>query len=1296
MKKVITLFFPALLFFLITFLAAAGEINLNNGKTGVTFPGFSYQQLMLKSTVASLQFREVETPSGTFTELFIPGYSFSNTVGEPRLPVFRKLIEVPVGSTFDIVIHQSKFTDIDLGNYGVTHPVIPAQAPLAKNITDPPFVYNQLIYQQNDFLGLPIVAAEPVGTMRSVRMARLTVAPVRYNPVTNTLRIYEEITATLSFPGADITATINLRKELASPWFEKAFSLLPNYTPLTDELITTGPQTYVIVAPPNFATTLQPFIHWKTRKGFRIIEAYTDNPAVGNTTTSIKAYLEGLYNSPPAGYEAPSFILFAGDVGQVPAWTTGGHPSDLRYCEYTNDNIPEVYYGRFPAQTTVHLQAMIDKTVEYEKYTFPSPLFLNEVVMIAGADASHQMTWGNGQINYGTTYYFNTAHNILSHTYLQPEPPGANYSLQIRTNVSDGVSYANYTAHGSEQGWSDPAFEIQHIAALQNAHKYCLMVGNCCKTSNFSANCFAEEVLRAANKAALGYIGCSDYSYWDEDFWWGCGFKAISANPVYDPQHLGAYDVTFHDMGIGIEDWYVTQGQMFVGGNMAVEESSTSMKQYYWETYCLMGDPSLMIYFSVPPVLTATYENPVLVGTCTLEVNTEPYAYVALSLNDSTLLDAQCADSGGLASLVFDTVNNPCYLQLVITKQNRKPLIDSIQVIPATGPYLVYASCAVNDSVGGNNNHLADFSESITLDMTVNNIGIMTANAISATLVTTDTNVVVTDNTCVFDSVPPGGNATCTDAFAMNVGDFVQDQHRVACTLNMTNGTDVWTSRFNFVLNAPVLAVGNISVIDPAPGGNNNGILDPGETAQIRIVTNNQGHALSNNTSASITVLPGSAPWVMVTNPNCYLGNLPAGGFNHVYYDVVVNGITPVGTVVTFHYLVTGGQLSQYSVQKEIQLTIGLVPQILMSNNPVTTCFADYYDAGGPNNNYGNNENFTMTFYPGTTGAKVMAVFEEFSLEPEQNCNYDNLKVYNGSSTASPLLGTWCGTSIPDTIKSTASSGALTFQFHSDYNETYPGWIATVQCYGGPLTLLANAFPPFVCEGGSSQLVAVPSGGNGNYTYLWEPATYLDDPTSRTPVSTPLENITYTVTVNDGTGSLTSNPIPIEVRAVPEAPVITETGEYLESSSASGNQWYFNGYMIPGATGQSYTPHASGPYYCTVTDPSTGCASAPSNTIYFVVASAGEEPAAPHTVLVYPNPFSRTLTVEYTLPGNGPVKISLCDISGKEVVILLDRQTEAPGRHTHTFTMQPLPPGFWFCRVITSSYTVTKKVISNQ
>jgi len=662
----------------------AGEIILNHEKNGINFTGSSYQKLDFTIHLSSIQFRDIQTSKGSFTELLVEGYSFRNIVGDPKLPVFHKLIEAPLNSTFNVTFGKIEYIEYDLASAGINNKLIPAQAPLCKNISDLseiPFIFNANTYLRNEFIGDKLVTVAPVGIMRSVNLANLTIAPFLYNPVTNKIRVFTKLEVTVTFENSDVAGTMLMKKRTSSPFFGRLYNQLPNYQSNTDELITSGPVTYVIVSDPNFHDALQPFIQWKTQKGYKVIQAYTDDPAVGNTKVSIRAYLMGLYNNPPSGVDPPSFILFAGDVGQIPTYNVNSHPTDLNYCEYTNDHIPEVYYGRFAAQNLTQLQSYIDKTLEYEQYTMPVDTFLNEVVMVAGAQSGMEV-YTNGQINYGTNNYFNAAHNLISHTYLQPEPGGGNYSQKIRNNVSSGVAFANYTAHGSESGWADPSFSISNIAALQNIHKYPLMIGNCCKTSNFSVTCFAKEITRAANKGALGYIGCSDYSYWDEDYWWGCGFKTVALNPPYTPLHLGAFDVTFHDQGELIDKWFVTMGQMVVGGNLAVEESSSGMKDYYWETYCLMGDPSLSIYFSVPQMITASYPDNLPVGSSSLTVNTEPYAYVSLSVHDSTLLDAKCADSLGVVDLFFDPVNEICNLNIVISKQNRKPLIDSIPLLP--------------------------------------------------------------------------------------------------------------------------------------------------------------------------------------------------------------------------------------------------------------------------------------------------------------------------------------------------------------------------------------------------------------------------------------------------------------------------------------------------------------------------------------------------------------------------------------------------------------------------------------
>ncbi|MCP4710920.1 MAG: Gingipain R, partial [Planctomycetes bacterium] len=349
------------------------------------------------------------------------------------------------------------------------------------------------------------------------------------------------------------------------------------------DTITQYPVKYVIISDPMFEEALQPFIEWKRKKGFNVVEGYTDNPDVGTSTGSIKSFIQDLYDEGTPQDPAPSFVLFVGDIDQVPAFSgqSGGHVTDLHYCEYTNDYIPEIYYGRFSANNLAQLQPQLDKTLEYEQYLMADPSFTGEVTMISGVDGSFADVWGNGQINYGTTYYFNEEHNILSHTYLYPESGGS--AGAIIQDVNNGVSFVNYTAHGSPNGWADPSFTVSDVAGLQNNGKYPLMIGNACSTNEFQIDvCFGEALLRAENRGAIGYIGASNSSYWDEDYYFGVGVGPIVVNPTYEETNLGAYDGTFHDHGEPLEEHFVTQDALIFAGNLAVTEGSSGSMAYYW------------------------------------------------------------------------------------------------------------------------------------------------------------------------------------------------------------------------------------------------------------------------------------------------------------------------------------------------------------------------------------------------------------------------------------------------------------------------------------------------------------------------------------------------------------------------------------------------------------------------------------------------------------------------------------------------------------------------------------------
>ena len=192
-----------------------------------------------------------------------------------------------------------------------------------------------------------------------------------------------------------------------------------------------------------------------------------------------------------------------------------------------------------------------------------------------------------------------------------------------------------------------------------------------------------------------------------------------------------------------------------------------------------------------------------------------------------------------------------------------------------------------------------------------------------------------------------------------------------------------------------------------------------------------------------------------------------------------------------------------------------------MTNTTITTCDAMFYDNGGPDANYTDNQDLTMTFLPASQGGTIEASFMSFDTE----ANYDHLYIYDGTTSSASLIGEYNGGNNPGTVTATNADGALTFRFTSDYSVNKSGWAAHIRCLGVPMEVTASVENETIMVGQTNQLYASALGGSYQYTYLWSPAENLNDPTAQNPVFTATEtgNFTYTVTVNDGSETATAS-----------------------------------------------------------------------------------------------------------------------------------------------------------------------------
>jgi len=77
-------------------------------------------------SVGELKIIEVQTKEGTFDELSIEGWGFSNEVGEPKLPMLRRTIAVPLGAEVRLTLNSQSAREFDNNANKLQNRVIPA------------------------------------------------------------------------------------------------------------------------------------------------------------------------------------------------------------------------------------------------------------------------------------------------------------------------------------------------------------------------------------------------------------------------------------------------------------------------------------------------------------------------------------------------------------------------------------------------------------------------------------------------------------------------------------------------------------------------------------------------------------------------------------------------------------------------------------------------------------------------------------------------------------------------------------------------------------------------------------------------------------------------------------------------------------------------------------------------------------------------------------------------------------------------------------------------------------------
>lgn len=107
-------------------VGAVGWISSNHPILDVVDSNWNHVDIEV--CVDGFQGEVVKTKGGVFTQLSLEGNAFKGEIGEPRLPVMRKLVEVPYGAEVMLKYQVDGIKTVDLGN----HQLIPVQPPIPK------------------------------------------------------------------------------------------------------------------------------------------------------------------------------------------------------------------------------------------------------------------------------------------------------------------------------------------------------------------------------------------------------------------------------------------------------------------------------------------------------------------------------------------------------------------------------------------------------------------------------------------------------------------------------------------------------------------------------------------------------------------------------------------------------------------------------------------------------------------------------------------------------------------------------------------------------------------------------------------------------------------------------------------------------------------------------------------------------------------------------------------------------------------------------------------------------------
>ncbi|MDP8211473.1 MAG: C25 family cysteine peptidase [Candidatus Stygibacter australis] len=907
----------------------------------------SSANLNLTFTSEDYKLLEINYNGKEFTKIIAPGIE-SLQPGAPDLPTQAVWIAIPAGKQAVLRATSMDTETVQISNLAP----VPQPAPETKGAPEPQYLIDDTIYERGEIFPAELAALEKESDYRGQSCAIVRFYPYQYNPVSGELLIHHRIELEISFTGSETGIMGNMYNSRMEDFISN--NMINGAEIFADTEIIENRDwrnegcDLLVICPGIFIDQANELADWKARKG--IATEVVSTAVAGETCYGIGNFINQYCETSDI---CPQSIMLFGDAEFIPPWYVHEFPgegmvgTDIYYAdlEIEFDYLLDFSFGRLPVDTVEDAQRAVDRIIAYEQSPPTDPQYY-QTALIAGAfqdgaseppdtyanrrfaktsedirnfldqegyDPQRVYTEYNGYNNSEifptywnqNTYIFenDTPGGELPEELQKPQFPWNGTDNDVQTILNNGCFLLTHRDHGGRTGWGEPNYNSNDVMQLVNGAELPIIWSINCLTGYFdnetddnsgtgiTDECFVEQWFRNPDGGAVGAVGSTRISYSgnNDRFVWGmmdaiwptflewCGADYPANNAVYQMGDVVNYGKTYLSLNCTFEDY------LFI-----------SFEEFEW-----FGDPTMEIWVQQPQQIIATHDASLEYGEDEFIVNAGMPGAVCTLWDGTQVITEAFSGLDNLANLTLSGYDYVDELILTVSASQYLPYTADIELLSPQSGFLELTSLIIDDAAG-NGNGMADYNETISLGMNLNNIGNEALSNFDLVLSCESEYITLINDNYEFEgTIEPQQNQQIMAAFQISITDYCPDGEIV--TLQFSTDNNSFSEEL--VLHAPQLQSDYFRIDDTA--GNDNNVADPGEELILSLNIQNTGSSAIENVSV---LLLSYNPSLIISPAEIMIDNLFEDQI--VQFTGTVLETAPIGTEYQLQVFVYSGEFN--------------------------------------------------------------------------------------------------------------------------------------------------------------------------------------------------------------------------------------------------------------------------------------------------------------------------------------------------------------------------------------------------